>query len=96
MTFKSPQFRIALNSRCARACFFCRPSGEGLMTAAHTELPLDCIRAVASEVRAMGVRHVKLTGGDPAAAALRRPVPAQGRGVVAPRRLTLVSPGGSR
>lgn len=66
MTYKSPQFRIALNSRCARACFFCRPSGEGLMTAAHTELPLDCIRAVASEVRAIGVRHVKLTGGDPA------------------------------
>jgi GTP 3',8-cyclase len=61
-----PQFRVALNSRCGRACFYCRPSGEAVGTAAHTELkPSDLLR-VARCVRAHGIRHIKLTGGDPA------------------------------
>jgi GTP 3',8-cyclase len=61
-----PQFRVALNSRCGRACFYCRPSGEAVETAAHTDLDVQVLTQVARQVRSVGIRHVKLTGGDPA------------------------------
>jgi cyclic pyranopterin phosphate synthase len=66
MLRKLPQFRVALNSRCERACFYCRPSGEGLATAAHTQLPLEHLIRVAAQIHSHGIRHIKLTGGDPA------------------------------
>lgn len=61
-----PQFRVAVNSRCGRACFFCRPSGEGVSTAAGVELAVDELVAVAAEIKAQGIDSIKLTGGDPA------------------------------
>jgi cyclic pyranopterin phosphate synthase len=61
-----PQFRVALNARCGRACFFCRPSGEAVATAAGAEVAVDDLVAVARAVRQSGVRGIKLTGGDPA------------------------------
>lgn len=61
-----PQFRVTVNSRCGRACFFCRPSGEAVLTAAGTELNVDHLVSVGRLVRRMGVTGVKLTGGDPA------------------------------
>jgi cyclic pyranopterin phosphate synthase len=61
-----PQFRVTLNSRCGRACFFCRPSGEAVATHANQELDVDELMAVAQTVRRFGIRDVKLTGGDPA------------------------------
>ncbi len=61
-----PQFRVTLNARCGRACFFCRPSGEAVATADGTELELDDLIAVAKVVRAAGITGIKLTGGDPA------------------------------
>lgn len=61
-----PQFRVTLNARCGRACFFCRPSGEAVATAAGTELSVDHLVAVAKQVRAAGIDSIKLTGGDPA------------------------------
>ncbi|TDD80586.1 radical SAM protein [Actinomadura rubrisoli] len=61
-----PQFRVTLNARCGRACFFCRPSGEAIATAAGAELAVDDLIRTASAVRAHGVDGIKLTGGDPA------------------------------
>ncbi|MBF9071870.1 radical SAM protein [Streptacidiphilus fuscans] len=55
-----------MNSRCKRACFYCRPSGEAVSTAAGAELAPDDLLAVAAAVRAQGVNSIKLTGGDPA------------------------------
>ncbi len=61
-----PQFRVTLNARCGRSCFFCRPSGEAVSTAARAELSVDDLIAVATQVRAAGIDSIKLTGGDPA------------------------------
>lgn len=61
-----PQFRVVVNSRCGRACFYCRPSGEGLKTIGQKELPLSDLIAVSRVVREGGVTSIKLTGGDPA------------------------------
>lgn len=61
-----PQFRVTLNARCGRACFFCRPSGEAVATAAGSELPVDHLIAVAKVIRSAGITSIKLTGGDPA------------------------------
>src|SRR5256714_15321308 len=61
-----PQFRVTVNSRCGRACFFCRPSGEAVATAAAAELPVDELVRVATVVRRTGIGGIKLTGGDPA------------------------------
>src|SRR5216683_2848301 len=61
-----PRFRVTLNARCGRACFFCRPSGEAVPTAAGTEIAVSDLLAVARAVRRHGVRGIKLTGGDPA------------------------------
>jgi GTP 3',8-cyclase len=61
-----PQFRVTLNARCGRACFFCRPSGEAVATAASAELKVDDLIVVAKVVRAAGITSIKLTGGDPA------------------------------
>ncbi|MEV0773609.1 radical SAM protein [Nocardia salmonicida] len=61
-----PQFRVTLNARCGRSCFFCRPSGEAVSTAPRSELSVDHLIAVATQVRAAGIDSIKLTGGDPA------------------------------
>lgn len=61
-----PQFRVTVNSRCGRACFFCRPSGEAVATTAGAELAVDDLLRVATVVRAAGISSIKLTGGDPA------------------------------
>jgi cyclic pyranopterin phosphate synthase len=61
-----PQFRVTVNSRCGRACFFCRPSGEAVATVAAAELAVDELVRVAAAVRRTGIGGIKLTGGDPA------------------------------
>lgn len=61
-----PQFRVTVNSRCGRACFFCRPSGEAVATAAGAELAVDDLIRVATAVHKTGISSIKLTGGDPA------------------------------
>lgn len=61
-----PQARVTVNSRCGRACFYCRPSGEGLPTAPRAELTSDFVVAICSALRDLGIRDFKLTGGDPA------------------------------
>lgn len=64
--FRQPQFRVTVNARCGRACFFCRPSGEAIATKASAELSPEEIVAVAASVRRAGISNIKLTGGDPA------------------------------
>lgn len=61
-----PQFRITVNSRCERACFFCRPSGEAVATAPGVELRVADLVQVAAAAFDVGFRSAKLTGGDPA------------------------------
>ena len=64
--WRLPQFRVTVNARCGRACWFCRPSGEAVATAPGAELAVDALIAVAKVVRAAGIASIKLTGGDPA------------------------------
>lgn len=61
-----PQLRIAVNSRCGRACFYCRPSGEGITTKAGRELDPNLVARVVSVFKLYGGNAVKITGGDPA------------------------------
>jgi cyclic pyranopterin phosphate synthase len=61
-----PQFRVTVNARCGRACFFCRPSGEAVATGATEELSADDLLAVAAVLVPRGITGIKLTGGDPA------------------------------
>lgn len=61
-----PQLRVTVNSRCGRACFFCRPSGEAVPTHAGQELDVDTVEKVARAYVELGGSFVKLTGGDPA------------------------------
>lgn len=63
---RRPQFRVTVNSRCGRACFYCRPSGEGLSTAPSQQLSPDDLFRVARAIRTTGINSIKLTGGDPA------------------------------
>jgi cyclic pyranopterin phosphate synthase len=63
---KLPQLRILVNSRCGRACFFCRPSGEGITTLKGKELDADLVFRVASLFVECGGQEIKLSGGDPA------------------------------
>ncbi|WP_281182416.1 radical SAM protein [Nocardia miyunensis] len=65
-TVRLPQFRVTVNSRCGRACFFCRPSGEAVATGAGQELSVQDLLAVAVPLLAHGIDSIKLTGGDPA------------------------------
>ena len=60
-----PQFRIAVNSRCGRSCFYCRPSGETMADSAQN-LSIDDLSPVAAHLRTRGFKSVKITGGDPA------------------------------
>ncbi len=61
-----PQVRVTVNSRCGRACFYCRPSGEAVATQPGTDLDPDQLLMFAAAVREQGVTGIKLTGGDPA------------------------------
>jgi cyclic pyranopterin phosphate synthase len=61
-----PQLRVAVNSRCGRACFYCRPSGEGLVTDPLQSLTADNVLLITSLYAEFGGQFIKLTGGDPA------------------------------
>jgi GTP 3',8-cyclase len=56
-----PQFRVTVNAGCGRACFFCRPSGAAVTTAASSELKVDDLISVAKVVHAAGIASIKLT-----------------------------------
>ncbi|MGH2941990.1 MAG: radical SAM protein [Solirubrobacteraceae bacterium] len=61
-----PQLRVTVNSRCQRACFYCRPSGESVSVRGRRELALDDLLVVGRAFVGLGITEVKLTGGDPA------------------------------
>jgi len=63
---KIPQVRIAVNARCGRACFFCRPSGEAIMTPPASMLDTQTVVTLCGAFQACGAREFKITGGDPA------------------------------
>ncbi len=60
-----PQLRIAVNSGCQKACFYCRPSGESIVEDLTAQLTSDEIVTVVSRIASYGIDAVKLTGGDP-------------------------------
>jgi cyclic pyranopterin phosphate synthase len=66
LDMKIPQVRIAVNARCGRACFFCRPSGEGIATPARSMLDTSDVIELCMAFKMCGAREFKLTGGDPA------------------------------
>lgn len=62
---KTPQLRIAVNSRCQKACFFCRPAGEGSDQDPENQLTTLEIVSIVKHLASYGIRDIKLTGGDP-------------------------------
>ena len=60
-----PQLRIAVNNRCQKACFYCRPSGEGSVPQITTLMSLDDIVSFVRTMSEFGITYIKLTGGDP-------------------------------
>lgn len=61
-----PQFRVIVNSRCGRSCYYCRPSGEAIKTAPNLQIEPKALMTVMRACGFFGIRSVKLTGGEPA------------------------------
>jgi cyclic pyranopterin phosphate synthase len=61
-----PQLRVIVNALCGRACFYCRPSGEGLGSSASASLDPDVGLRVGEVYRRLGGTQVKISGGEPA------------------------------
>lgn len=61
-----PQLRVTVNSRCERACFYCRPSGEAVSTLPRTSINPDVLIRICEVFAKFDVQAVKITGGDPA------------------------------
>ncbi len=61
-----PQLRITVNSRCQKACFYCRPAGEGSVQFPQYQMSNDEIVLAVEHLARHGITDVKLTGGDPA------------------------------
>lgn len=61
----TPQLRITVNSRCQKACFFCRPAGEASVQFPEFEMSNEEIIQISSRMAAHGITDIKLTGGDP-------------------------------
>jgi len=54
--------RISLTQRCGLSCFFCHREGE---SKAGKEMTIEEIEQIVKHASGRGVRHVKLTGGEP-------------------------------
>ena len=54
--------RVSLTQRCSLSCFFCHREGENK---AGKEMTIDEIEQIVKHASTHGVRHVKLTGGEP-------------------------------
>jgi len=54
--------RISLTQRCNFACFFCHHEGEH---DSHGEMTIEEIESVVEVASEMGIRKIKLTGGEP-------------------------------
>lgn len=65
-SMRMPQLRVSVNSRCQRACFYCRPSGEGVPTDPRESIHPEDLILVAAACASHGITSIKLTGGDPA------------------------------
>ena len=68
-----PQVRIEVNTKCGKACFYCRPTGEGMAISElerassrpFHELSVQEFVEVVTLLARHGVTELKLTGGDP-------------------------------
>lgn len=62
-----PQLRVVLNTTCGKQCIYCRPSGEASHQVARSAriTTAETLRLLDMLLR-LGVREVRLTGGEPA------------------------------
>ena len=61
-----PQIRIAVNSNCGRACYYCRPAGESSSDRGTVQICEEALISIAKSLKRLGIESLKLTGGDPA------------------------------
>lgn len=62
-----PQLRVVLNTICGKRCIYCRPSGEASHEVAHNDhVTTDELIRLLGVLLRLGVREVRLTGGEPA------------------------------
>ena len=61
-----PQFRIVVNSRCGRACYYCRPSGESVPISGFSESHLADVLNLGSVALDLGLASLETNRGDPA------------------------------
>lgn len=63
---KLPQLRLIVTSRCGRACFYCRPSGEAASSSTEDILDPLLAKILTKTFIKQGGSFVKITGGEPA------------------------------
>ena len=54
--------RLSVTDRCNIQCFYCRHEGQSCNGA---DMSLDTIRSIIRDMVSLGIRHVKITGGEP-------------------------------
>lgn len=54
--------RISVTQQCDMDCFYCHHEGQ---THAHQEISLETVRSIARDSGDLGIRFVKITGGEP-------------------------------
>ena len=57
--------RVSVTDRCNERCFYCMPQGYHGWSCAQDRLSADEIVRVVSDAAALGIRKVRLTGGEP-------------------------------
>ena len=57
--------RISVTSRCNLNCLYCRPLGHAYSVLPGEQLSLEEIVTVAQAAASLGVKHIRLTGGEP-------------------------------
>src|SRR3990172_4587924 len=62
---KISYLRISVTDRCNLRCQYCMPEGGVLPSAREDLLSYEEIRRIAACFVKLGVRHVRLTGGEP-------------------------------
>lgn len=62
-----PQLRVVLNTTCGKRCIYCRPSGEAShQVACGARIETAEMLALIGVLLRLGVRELRLTGGEPA------------------------------
>jgi cyclic pyranopterin phosphate synthase len=60
-----PYLRLSLTDRCNFDCFYCRPSSRASFLSDRELLDLSEMFLLVKELTSFGIKHVRLTGGEP-------------------------------